>query len=38
LKATLQFLNKGRRGFLLVLSDGQEVVTVQSGDRVFAIR
>jgi MOSC domain-containing protein YiiM len=37
LKATLQFLNKGRRGFLLVLSDGQEVVTVQSGDRVFAI-
>ena len=37
LKAALQFLNNGRRGFLLVLSDGQEVATVQVGDRVFAI-
>jgi len=37
LKSTLQFLNKGRRGFLLVLSDGQNSVTVQAGDRVFAI-
>jgi len=37
LKATLQFLNDGRRGFLLVLSDGQETATVQAGDRVFAV-
>ena len=37
LKDILQFLNNGRRGFLLVLSAGQEVVTVKSGDRVFAI-
>ena len=37
LKAALQFLNNGRRGFLLVLSDGQEAATVQAGDRVFAI-
>lgn len=36
LKTTLQFLNNGRRGFLLVLSDGQESGTVQAGDRVFA--
>ena len=35
LKATLQFLNNGRRGFLLVLSPGQEDAVVQSGDRVF---
>jgi len=38
LKDILQFLNKGRRGFLLVLSKGQEEATVQAGDRVFAIR
>jgi len=37
LKATLQFLNNGRRGFLLVLSDGQEMATVQAGDRVFVV-
>ncbi len=37
LKATLQFLNNGRRGFLLVLGAGQEVATVQAGDRVFAV-
>ena len=37
LKATLQFLNDGRRGFLLGLSDGQDSGTVQAGDRVFAI-
>lgn len=37
LKDTLQFLNNGRRGFLLVLSAGQEAATVKSGDRVFAI-
>ena len=37
LKSTLQFLNHGRRGFLLALADGQENVTVKVGDRVFAI-
>lgn len=38
LKATLQFLNNGRRGFLLVLSEGQESGTIQAGDKVFSIR
>jgi hypothetical protein len=37
LKSTLQFLGNGRRGFLLVLSDNQEPVTVRSGDKVFAV-
>ena len=37
LKSVLQFLNNGRRGFLLVMSEGQEEATVQAGDRVFAI-
>ena len=37
LKATLQFLHNGRRGFLLVLSNGQETTTVQAGDRVFSV-
>lgn len=37
LKATLQFLNKGRRGFLLGLSDDQKTVTVQPGDKVFVV-
>lgn len=37
LKATLQFLNDGRRGFLLVLGDGQETASVQAGDRVFVV-
>ena len=37
LKATLQFLNNGRRGFLLVLKPGQEVAKVQSGDKVNGI-
>jgi hypothetical protein len=37
LKSTLQFLGNGRRGFLLVLSGGQEAVTVQPGDRVFGV-
>jgi len=37
LKSTLQFLNNGRRGFLLVLSEGQEAVTVEPGDRVFGV-
>ena len=38
LKAALQFLTNGRRGFLLVLIDGQEAATVQPGDRVFGVR
>ncbi|MFC2063531.1 MOSC domain-containing protein [Chloroflexota bacterium] len=37
LKSTLQFLNNGRRGFLLVLNEKQEKATIQAGDRVFAI-
>lgn len=37
LKSTLQFLNDGRRGFLLVLSADQISATVQAGDRVFAV-
>ncbi len=37
LKSTLKFLNNGRRGFLLVLSEGQETATVQPGDRVFRV-
>jgi hypothetical protein len=38
LKSMLQFLNNGRRGFLLVLHEGQEAATVQPGDRVFAVK
>lgn len=38
LKATLQFLDNGRRGFLFLLRDGQESALVQAGDRVFAIQ
>ena len=37
LKSTLQFLGKGRRGFLLVFSAGQEPAIVRPGDRVFAV-
>jgi hypothetical protein len=37
LKSILQFLNNGRRGFLLILSSGQESGTVQGGARVYAI-
>jgi hypothetical protein len=37
LKDTLQFLGKGRRGFLLVFSENQEPATVQPGDRVFVV-
>jgi hypothetical protein len=37
LKATLQFLNNGRRGYLLILQDGQDAATVQPGDRVFTV-
>ena len=35
LKATLQFLNNGRRGFLFVLREGQDPAIVQPGDRIF---
>jgi hypothetical protein len=35
LKSTLQFLGDGCRGFLLVLSDGQDSGQVHPGDRVF---
>jgi hypothetical protein len=37
MKDTLQFLGKGRRGFLLVLSDGQDAAAVRRGDKVFAV-
>ncbi|HSG45405.1 MAG TPA: hypothetical protein VLA72_19845 [Anaerolineales bacterium] len=37
LKSTLQFLNNGRRGFLLVLSAGQGAATVEPGDRVWGV-
>ena len=37
LKAALQFMNNGRRGFLLILCEGQGAVTVQPGDRVFGV-
>jgi hypothetical protein len=37
LKDTLQFLGNGRRGFLLVLSDGQEEAEVLRGDKVFVV-
>ena len=37
LKATLQFLNNGRRGFLLVLSKGQAETAVQPGDQVYVV-
>ncbi|MBC8335203.1 MAG: MOSC domain-containing protein [Anaerolineales bacterium] len=37
LKETLQFLHKGRRGFLLVMRGDQQTAIVQAGDRVFAI-
>ena len=38
MKSTLQFLNKGRRGFLLLLTARQEAATIQAGDRVFVTR
>jgi len=37
LKSTLQFLNNGRRGFLLALAEGLDSVIVRASDRVFAI-
>jgi hypothetical protein len=35
LKAVLQFLDNGRRGFLLVMREGQETADVRPGDRVL---
>lgn len=37
LKSALHFLHNGRRGFLLVLSEGQGSVVVEPGDEVFGI-
>jgi hypothetical protein len=37
LKSILQFLGNGRRGYLLVLSENQEEVTVQPGDKVYVV-
>lgn len=37
LKSTLQFLGNGRRGYLMVLSPGQEPASVQPGDRVYLV-
>jgi hypothetical protein len=37
LKETLQFLRNGRRGFYLSISAGQDMVTVQPGDKVYAV-
>lgn len=37
LKSTLQFLGNGRRGYLFVLSQDQDAVTVKPGDKVFGI-
>ena len=37
LKAALNFLGNGRRGFYLMLSEDQEEVTIQPGDAVFAV-
>jgi len=38
LKEALRFLNNGRRGYLLVPSDGQEPAEVRPGDRVYLLR
>lgn len=38
LKETLQFLGNGRRGYLLVMSDGQEAAMVRRGDKVFVVK
>ena len=37
LKAALQFLDKGRRGFYATVEDSPEEMVVQIGDRVFAV-
>ncbi len=38
LKAVLNFLNDGRRGYLLVLSKDQESAMIRPGDKVFGVR
>jgi hypothetical protein len=38
MKSTLQFLANGRRGFLLVMKDGQSEAVVKPGDKVFVER
>ena len=38
LKEILQFLSDGRRGFLMVLKDGQEEGVVRPGDKVFVVK
>ncbi len=38
MKAALQFLGNGRRGFLLVMQDGQKEAVVKTGDKVFVAR
>jgi len=37
LKATLQFLSNGRRGFLMLLSAGQEPAIIRRGDLVYTV-
>jgi hypothetical protein len=37
LKDMLQFLTNGRRGFLLVMENGQKTAIVKPGDRVFVV-
>ena len=37
LKEILQFLSDGRRGFLMVLKEGQAEGTVRRGDKVFVV-
>ncbi len=36
MRGILRFLGRGRRGFLLVLDEATDVVTVRPGDKVFA--
>ena len=38
MKSTLQFLGNGRRGFLLVVKDGQDEAVVKPDDKVFVER
>jgi hypothetical protein len=37
MKAALQFLGDGRRGFLFVMQEGQDSAVVQPGDKVFIV-
>lgn len=37
MKSALQFLGKGRRGFLFVMQDGQGIATVQPGDKISLV-